>query len=174
MRLDQTRYDNTKTGCCARLDPDEWNGRELVWKDKPFLKDHVHAFLHIPLDFGQVMERDQAALERQEAFPEEPLWLSDETSLWGSELYMAADREVLGEDMVRMSGRFLTRLFQGSYRDVGKWAKEMRTFVKGRGLEVEHLYFHYATCPKCARKLGTQQVVIFAKVKERPAPVARA
>lgn len=35
----------------AELDVRRWDGRELEWKEKPFLKDHIRSFLHIPLSF---------------------------------------------------------------------------------------------------------------------------
>src|SRR6187200_1162896 len=38
MRLEQTKYDNSETGCCAKLDTKLWDGRELDWNDKLFLK----------------------------------------------------------------------------------------------------------------------------------------
>ena len=41
MRLAVTNYDNAETGCCARLDPAQWERRVFEWKDKLFLKDHV-------------------------------------------------------------------------------------------------------------------------------------
>ena len=80
MKLDETDYDNAETGCCARLDAQLWDGRKLEWNDKPFVKDHVRSFLHIPLNFGSVMSRDHAAIEEAEAYSKEPIWLTDEVS----------------------------------------------------------------------------------------------
>ena len=83
MKLEQTNYDNSETGCCARLDTKLWDERELEWEDKPFLKDHIRSFLHIPLNFGSVISRDHAVVQQAEAYPEEPFWLTDEVSPWG-------------------------------------------------------------------------------------------
>ncbi len=40
------------TGCCEPFNPEPWQGKEIVWKDKIFVKDHVTSVLHIPLNMG--------------------------------------------------------------------------------------------------------------------------
>ena len=164
MKLEQTNYDNAETGCCARLDAAKWDERVFEWKGKPFLKDHIRALMHIPLNYGSVISRDHAAIEKAEAYPEDPLWLSDEVSPWGSDLYVAVDRDVPKATMERISGRFLTKVFDGPYRDVGKWMKEMEHRVAEKGEKLDRVYSFYATCPKCAKYFGKNQVVLFAKV----------
>jgi hypothetical protein len=164
MKLAETTYDNSETGCCARLDGDRWDGRELTWEEKPFLRDHIRAFLHIPLNFGSVISRDHAQVEEAAAYPEEPIWLTDEVSPWGSDIYVAVDRDVPGAKIETLSGTFLTRVFEGPYREVGKWTREMEEYVRGRGCEPRKLYFYYATCPKCAKHFGQNRVVLFAQV----------
>ena len=165
MKLAETNYDNKETGCCARLDEARWDEQEFVWKDKPFVKDHIREFLHMPLNFGSVMARDHAAIEQAQAYAPEPLWLVDEVSPWGSEIYMATDRAVPGMQTDYLSGTFLTKVFTGPFRDIGSWITQTETYVRGKGKEVDKLYFFYATCPKCAKRFGKSQVVAFAKVK---------
>lgn len=172
MKLVEARYDNRETGCCAPLDAARWDGRRVTWQDKPFVRDHIKAFLRVPLNFGAVMARDHAAIEAAEAYPEEPLWLSDEVSPWGSDVYLAVDRDVPGVRMEKLSGTFLTKVFEGPYRDVGKWMRAMEDDVRGQGEGVEKIYFFYATCPKCAKRLGKNQVVLFAKLSEAKTAVA--
>ncbi len=164
MKLADTNYDNAETGCCAPVDSAKWDEQELVWKAKPFLKDHVRAVLHIPINMGSVMARDQKWIEDAAAYPEDPLWLSDEVSPWGSDMYVAVDHPVPGTETVTLSGTFLTKVFEGPYRDVGKWVKAMDAYVEAKGRVVQRHLFFYATCPKCAEKLGKNQVVVFAQV----------
>lgn len=164
MKLAETSYDNSETGCCARLDAAKWNERALEWKDKPFLKDHVRAVLHIPINTGAVMGRNQKAIEAAAAYPEEPLWLFDEVSPWGADVYIAVDHPVPGTETVRLSGRFLTKVFEGPYRDVGQWIKAMDAYVGTGGYRTKRHLFFYATCPRCAKRLGRNQVVLFAEV----------
>ncbi len=164
MKLAETHYDNSETGCCARLDEAAWDGREIVWKDKPFLKDHVRALFHLPINMGSVMGRDQKVIEDAAAYPLDPLWLSDEISPWGSDLYIAVDHAVPGTETATLSGRFVTKLFEGPYRDLGRWLRVMDDFVRARGFATKRHLFFYATCPACAKKLGTNQVVVFSQV----------
>jgi hypothetical protein len=164
MKLAQTRYDNAETGCCARLDVAKWNDQQLVWKDKLFLKDHVRAVFHLPINFGSVMGRDQKVIEEAAAYPEDPLWLSDEVSPWGSDLYIAVDHAVPGTETVPLSGTFITRVFEGPFRDIAKWLKEMDAYVTARGYDTTRHLFYYATCPNCAKRFGKNQVVLFAQV----------
>jgi hypothetical protein len=164
MKLAQTAYDNAETGCCARLDPVQWDERELFWHEKPFLTDHIRSFFHVPLNFGSVMARDHASIEAAEAYPEQPFWLSDEVSSWGSDVFVAVDRNVPGARMVRLSGAFLTKVFEGPYRNARQWVREMDSFVRDRGRTMDKVYFFYATCPKCAKRFGKNQVVLVAQV----------
>lgn len=165
MKLAETNYDNKETGCCAKLDEARWDCQEFVWKEKPFVKDHIREFFHVPLNFGSVMARDHAAIEQAQAYAPEPLWLVDEVSPWGSDIYTATDRAVPDMQTEYLSGTFMTKVFTGPFRDIGSWIAQTETFVKAHGKEVDKLYFFYATCPKCAKHFGKNQVVAFAKVK---------
>lgn len=165
MKLAEADYDNAETGCCAKLDVNRWDGRKLEWDEKPFLKDHIRSFLHIPLNFGSVISRDHAAIEEAEAYPEEPIWLTDEVSPWGSDVYVAVDRDLPNAQIEKLSGTFLTKVFEGPYRNVGKWAQEMEQYLAEEGLKPEKIYFFYATCPKCAKHYGKNSVVLFARVE---------
>lgn len=172
MKLAETKYDNAETHCCARVDPAVWDDKMFEWKDKPFLKDHMRAFLHIPLNFGSVISRDHQAIEGAAAYPEQPLWLTEEVSPWGSDIYVAVDRDVPGKTVVRLSGRFMTKVFEGPYRDLGRWMAEMQRHVEAKGHRIDKTYFFYATCPKCAKHFGRNQVVVFAQIE--PAATAAA
>ena len=164
MKLAETNYDNAETGCCAKLDVARWDEKEIVWQEKLFLRDHIRAFLHVPLNFGSVITRDNEVIEEAEAYPEDPLWLTDEVSPWGSDIYLAVDRDIPGKRIEKLSGTFLTKVFEGPYRHIGRWTREMEEYVGGEGHEVEKMYFYYSTCPKCAKQLGENHVVLLAKV----------
>lgn len=164
MKLQDTHFDNAETGCCAKLDRALWDNRELEWNNKLFLRDHIRSFLHIPLNFGSVISRDNAAIEEAEAYPLHPIWLTDEVSPWGADVYVAVDREVPGKPMEKISGTFLTRVFEGPYRNMGQWMQEMQAWAQSKGKTVRRTLAFYATCPKCARHYGKNEVVLFAEV----------
>ena len=164
MRLIDTHFDNSETGCCARLDERVWNDQELDWKDKLFVKDHVRSFLHMPLNFGSVISRDFQLIEEAEAYPADPIVITDEVSPWGADLYVAVDHEIPGANIQRLSGKFLTKVFEGPYRHAHTWVHEMTELVREKGYTLRRIYFYYATCPKCAEQFGKNQVVLLAQV----------
>jgi hypothetical protein len=150
--------------CCPKFDPAPWQDATLTWDHKRFVKDRVRSFLHIPLNFGAVMTRNMTAIEAHQAKPELPIILSDENSLWGADVYLEVTKEIPGAQMATLSGTFLTRVYEGPYKDIGKWVKDFRAFVGERGHEMKKLYFYYTTCPKCAKKWGKNHVVLLAQI----------
>jgi len=67
--------------------------------------------------------------------------------------------------MTRISGTFLTKVFEGPYKNIRKWIKQMEEYVAIRNKDIEKMYFFYTTCPKCAEYYGKNYVVILAKVR---------
>ncbi|HEY9245413.1 MAG TPA: hydrolase [Candidatus Methanoperedens sp.] len=157
-------YEEAETGCCPRFDPGPWDEKEITWQDKLFLKDRVRSVFHIPLDFDKVMIRNMEKIKAADALPPTPLMFTDENSLWGADVFIAVGREVPGTVTERMSGTFLSKVFEGPYKDSGKWAKEMANYVRSKGKEHKKLYFFYTTCPKCAEYYGKNYTVLLAKV----------
>ncbi len=157
-------YEQSETGCCPRFDPGPWEDKEIKFQDKLFLKDHVRSFLHIPLNFDKIMVKNMEKIQAANALTPEPLLLSDEKSIWGADVYIAVSRVVPGAQMEKISGTFLSKVFEGPYKNMGKWAKEMQGFVKSKGKELKKMYFFYTTCPKCAKYYGKNYTVIMAQV----------
>ena len=110
-------YDS-ETGCCPRFDPGPWDEKEVTFENKLFVKDRVRSFFHIPLNFGKVMVRNMEKISAADALPPMPLMLSDEKSLWGADIYIAVTGDVPDSKMVRISGTFLTKVFEGHYKNV--------------------------------------------------------
>jgi hypothetical protein len=157
-------YEQSETGCCPRFDPGPWDSKEISMKDRLFLKDHVRSILHIPLNFDKVMVKDMELIKEAGALSPQPLMLSDENSLWGSDVYIAVNKEIPGAQMEKISGTFLTKVFEGPYKNAGKWAKEMKEYVNSKGKELKKMYFFYTTCPKCAEFYGKNYTVVLAQV----------
>jgi len=156
-------YDS-ETGCCQEFDPKPWDKKTITWKNKPFLKDHVCSFLHIPLNFGGVMKKNMEKIVKVNALSSEPVVLSDEKSLWGSDIYISVSKPVPDSETTKISGTFLSKVYEGSYSQTGKWVKDMEAFVKSKGRKTKKLYFFYTTCPKCAKHYGKNYVVLLAKI----------
>ncbi len=161
--MDQPQ-EQAETGCCPRFHPEPWDQQEVTFQDKLFVKDRVRSLFHIPLNFGAVMVRNMNRIQAAGAVAPEPLLLSDENSLWGADVYIAVSREVPGAQMARISGTFLTRVFEGPYANAHRWVEEMKAYVAEKKKEMRKLYFFYTTCPKCAKYYGKNYVVLLAQV----------
>ena len=159
-----TLYKDSETGCCLRFNPEPWDEKEIIWQDKIFLKDRVRSFFHIPLNFGRVMVRNMEKIAKADALAPEPILLSDEKSLWGADIYIAVSKEVPQAQMKKISGTLLTKVFEGPYKDAGKWAQQMKEYVKSKGRNLKKLYFFYTTCPRCAKYYGKNYTVMVAEV----------
>jgi len=153
----------SETGCCPRFDPAPWDGVDQVFADRLFVRDTVRAFLHIPLNFGAVMRRNMARIEAAGAHGDAVV-LSDERSLWHSDVYIGVDQEVPGADMQRLSGTFLSRVFEGPYSHTGRWMRELVAYATSRGVTPKKLWTYYTTCPGCAKVYGKNYVVLLGEV----------
>lgn len=105
-----------------------------------------------------------ALIEQAKAKAPYQLMLFDEKSLWGSDIYIDVAKDVPGAQMATLSGTFLTKVFEGPYKDAGKWAQAMRAYVAEKGKQIKKLYFSYTTCPRCAKVYGQNYVVLFAQI----------
>jgi len=152
------------TGCCEPFNPEPWQNREMTWKDKVFVKDHVTSIFHIPVNMGKKVVKNMELIKNAGAGAAYQLMLTDEKSMWGSDIYIDVIKDVPGAQMATLSGTFLTKVFEGPYRDAGKWAREMAEYIKSKGKEMKKLYFSYTTCPRCAKAYGKNYVVLFAQI----------
>ena len=84
--------------------------------------------------------------------------------MWGADIYIDVSKEVPSAQMATISGTFLTKVFEGPYKNAGKWAKEMEEHVSQKGKTPKKLYFSYTTCPRCAKAYGKNYVVLFAQI----------
>lgn len=164
MTTSKELQEKTETGCCPKFDPETYDGKEITFTDRLFLKDHVTSFLHMPLNFGSIMKIAMGKIDAVHGLPDDYLMLSDEKSLWGSDIYIAVKKEIPGAIMYQLSGKFLTKVFEGPYKNIGKWKVEMGKYVASKGQQVKKLYYYYTTCPKCAKHYGKNYIVIFAQV----------
>jgi hypothetical protein len=155
----------SETGCCPRFVSEPWDEKELQWNNKLFLKDRVRCLFHIPLNFGKVMARNMARITQANACtPDVPVVLSDHTSRWNMDLYIEVAREIPNSEHARLSGSFLSKVFEGPYKHAGQWCRQMADWVRSRGKTIKRSLMYYTTCPKCAKHYGKNYVVIIAEI----------
>lgn len=155
--------------CCPRFDPTPWEEKTYEWKNKLFIMESIPQFMHMPLPFmyGRKVGSMWKKIQDAKADPElkDFLLLARDPSPWKSELYLLTTKEVPGANNVTLSGTFLTKVFEGPFREVPNWIKEMDLYIEKKGKKVKDYYFYYTTCPKCAKKYGHNYVVAFAEVE---------
>ena len=151
--------------CCPRFDPERWEEKQITWDHKEFVKDRIRSFFHIPLNFGAVMRRNMSRIEKTQSEDKERIILCDENSLWGADVYISVEKDVPGATMTTLSGDFLSKVFEGPYKDVPKWHTQMSEYVTARGKQARRLFSYYTTCPKCAKKYGKNYVVVLAELE---------
>lgn len=152
----------TEPICCPKFDPAPWDEKIIEWNNKRFIKDHVFTLFYMPVNFGQVMKRFNKTLEKSGAEMPDYLGLSDHTSKWNMDLYLAVDKEVPGANNVSLSGKYFCKVYEGAFRDTEKWCKDYDAHLKSKGLNSGKKYMWYTTCPKCAKKYGKNYVVILS------------
>ncbi|HRH65157.1 MAG TPA: hypothetical protein PLU53_02555 [Bacteroidia bacterium] len=155
--------ENFETGCCPRFNAEPWQEKEIIFKEKLFLKDHVTSIFHIPLNFGKVMEKNMELIEHAGAKSKEQIVLSEEKSPWRSDVHIAIDKEIPKAELEKISGTFFSKVFEGSYNEMGKFVEQMHSYVKSKGKEAKKLFFYYPYCPKCAKAYGKNYIVILAQ-----------
>ena len=153
------------TGCCPRFQPDDWDGQDFHFENKPFLKAKTRDLMHIPLNFGKVITRVMSKIEAADAMdPNDYVVLSRDPSPWRSEHFFCTSKDIAGEDKATLSGDYLTKVFDGPFQDAGKWVKALEALAQQSGQKALDYYFFYTTCPKCAKTYGHNYVVGFVQV----------
>lgn len=154
--------------CCPVFDPEPWDYKTHEWVDKPFIKDYLPQFLHMPLPrmMGKVIGRmwkkvqDAGSATEMKDF----LLLAYDPSPWKSELYMSVTKEVPGAENIKLTGTFMSKVFDGPYNHIPKYLNEFRRYLELKEKKAKKYYFYYTTCPKCAKKYGHNYIVAFAEV----------
>lgn len=154
------------THCCPRFNTQGWDEQELHFKDKLFVKAKTRSVFHIPINMGSVFPKTFAAIEKAGAnAADEFIVLSNDTSAWNEEHFFSVNKDVPGQTMVHMTGDYLTKVFEGPYKNAPVWEKEMDAFVKSKGKQTRKTYFFYTTCPKCAKFYGKNYVVAVSEIQ---------
>jgi hypothetical protein len=151
--------------CCPKFNPKGWDGKKVVWNNKLFTQSHVICLFHIPLNIGPVMQGAWKKIMDAKADSKDAIILTNEKSMWGSEVFMSATKNVPGAKMKKISGTFICKVFEGNYSEVPKWLKQVDKYLASKKMKAKDYYFYYTTCPKCAKKYGKNYVVIYAQVK---------
>lgn len=151
--------------CCPKFSPKIWDGKILDWKKKKFVKGKVFTVFYIPINFGGVITGIMKKIDAAGATCPDWLALSDHTSMWNMDLFVAVDKKVPGIENTTISGKFLSKVYEGPYQKTGEWCNDFERYVKKKGLKRGKMYMWYTTCPGCAKKYGKNYVVVISEVR---------
>jgi len=151
--------------CCPRFEPAPWDGKIFEWNNKKFIKDKVFTLFYMPVNFGKVIVRMLRKVEQAQGVVPDWLCLSDHTSKWNMDLYLAVDKEIPATVNTTLSGKYFSKVYEGNFKETGNWCKDFEICAKAKGLNVQKYFMWYTTCPKCAKKYGKNYVVIVGKVE---------
>jgi hypothetical protein len=159
---------NPNQECCPEFDVEKWDKKTFTWDQKLFIKESMPAFFHMPFPpmIGKKMKKMCALAERAEAdIPDikDALVLFHDPSAFRSEIYYSVTREVTGANNTNISGNFAARVFDGPYKAIPKYIKEMESYLADKGQKALDYYVHYAYCPDCSKKSGHNYMILFAR-----------
>jgi len=166
MKTPNTYTDTNETGCCAVPDVSQWDEKEIAFDKKKFIRMQTKSFLYMPLNMSKVMTAIQEMADEGGASmpPKEAMILSRELSPWKAEQLYAVSKPVEGADNVILSGKYLTKVFEGPYKNARNWYNDMQEYAKSKNKIADKTYFFYTTCPKCAKHYGKNYVVGFTQI----------
>ena len=123
--------------CCPKFNPKLWEDKTHLWQNKLFVKDSLPQLFHMPLPFmiGRMIHRQWQNAQNAGANPEikDFLWLAYDPSPWKSEHFIAVTKEVPRANNVKLSGTFISKVFDGPFNAVPKWLKELEAFLEKKG-----------------------------------------
>ncbi len=91
--------------------------------------------------------------------------LSRDRSAWSAEHLFAVNKEVPEQEMLQVTGDFVTKVFEGPFKEMRHWCEELSEAVRAAGKDVKETYFFYTACPRCAKTYGKNYVVGVAQVQ---------
>ena len=150
--------------CCPPFDPKPWDHHILTWKNKKFVKAKVFTLFYMPINFGGVIRKLMKKMEAANAKSIDNICLSDHTSKFNMDIYVDVNKELPDEQNVKINGKFLSRVYEGPFKDTGKWCQDFAEYAKQKKYKVGKLYMWYTTCPKCQKKYGKNYVVIIGEL----------
>ena len=156
--------EQTSDVCCPEFDPTKWEDKVFNWENKRFIKEKVLTFLYMPLNFGSVMKKLDKQVSGVGTSLNDNICLSHHTSKWKMDIYLEVDRQIPDARNVELSGKFFSKVYEGPFKDTGKWGADFNKAAKLKGFSVDEQFTWYTTCPKCAKKYGKNYVALIGKV----------
>ncbi len=157
--------ENKDFECCPPFNHEAWQDKTLFWKNKMFIKAKVFTLFYMPINFGSVIKQLDKKIRRVNGEVNDWLCLSDHTSMFNMDIYLAVDKNIPGAENVTLSGNFYSRVYEGDFKNTKQWCEDFSLKVKEKGKKLKKMYMWYTTCPKCAKKYGKNYVAIVGELE---------
>lgn len=155
--------------CCPKFDSEKWDEKEFNWENKHFIKESIPTLFHIPFPpmIGKKITKMWKMAEESKAViseKEDVLVLFTDPHAFRSEIYLSVAGNVPDIENIKISGLFISKVFDGPYNAIPKYVKQMNEYLASKEKKAKKYYVHYAYCPKCAKKFGHNHMILFAEV----------
>ena len=154
--------------CCPKFNPERWDKKEFNWENKHFIKESIPTLFHIPFPpmIGKKITKMWKMAEESKAIISEKeniLVLFTDPHAFKSEIYLSVAGDVPGIENIKISGLFISKVFDGPYNAIPKYVKQMDEYLASKEKKAKKYYVHYAYCPKCAKKFSHNHMILFAE-----------
>ena len=149
---------------CPRLIRKEWDQKIHQWDKKPFYALPYRSFFGLPVNLARQTDWAVRLLSQRGLLDSVPINFAVNERSFGGTLMIAINRIVKELETRAVSGRFMSFFFTGKYTGRHHWIRHVYRYGRANRVNFHKLHIWYATCPRCARKQGYAQVVIFGKI----------
>ena len=155
--------------CCPKFDVKKWDNKTFVRKSKPFIQESIPQLFHIPFFpmTGKKITKMWNLAEASKAMApnkEDTLIMFHDPSAFKSEIYFSVTKNVSKANNVKLSGTFMSKVFEGPYNAIPGFIKQMDQYLATKKKRAKRYYIHYAYCPKCEKKYGHHYMLFLAQV----------
>lgn len=156
--------------CCPKFEPERWDDKTFNWNDKQFIKESIPTIFHMPFpkSIGKKVAKMMALADKWDSLSDdklEDLLLFNDPTPFKSDLYLSVAEEVPTAHNIRLSGTFMSKVYDGPYSHAPKFMKQMNEHLRAQDKKVGGYYVHHAYCPQCSKKFGHNYMVLFAELE---------
>lgn len=160
-----------KEECCPTFHSDKWEDKTHHWNAKKFIKATVPTWFHIPLPpmIGNRVKKMMKLAEDSKALldnREDILLLFVDPHAFKSEILLSVTKTIPEANNTELSGVFVSKVFDGPFKKVPNFMKEMDSYLAEQGKKAKNYFVHYAYCPGCAKEKGHNYMVLFAELEQ--------
>ncbi len=156
--------------CCPQFQSKGWNNQDLYFRDKLFVRAETKSKNYVPVDMAQIFgDTYEAIFDEGAGANAQTIVLSRNLSPDRAEHLFAVTKNVSGQEMVKLSGNYKTKVFEGSFENQPIWDNALQ-HLAGKPKGDAATYYFFTTCPDCADAYGENYVVGLVEANGAPPP----